>query len=207
MIPAGVQTLDSAELFESTKMVELMNLASRNYSKIIIDSSPVLATTDALMLSRVVDGVLFVIRAESTPKKQILNGLNRLNDAGSNILGLVLGRTQKTHSGYGYYYDYKHYYGKDQPKSDLLQRLANFKEKGYEATASDFIKTVKSNVSQFDHKESLKKLNQSVDGLKKMAKNAFVKRKNIKEGLTYKDIKRFNDKSEEKSKKQESVSE
>ena len=78
---------------------------------IIIDSPPVLATSDPMVLSRQVDGVMMVIRAGKTPKEYLSKALGALNSG--KVLGIVLnGADYGLSSKYYYYYSSN---GHDQP--------------------------------------------------------------------------------------------
>jgi Mrp family chromosome partitioning ATPase len=70
---------------------------------VIIDSPPVLATPDPLVLGRQVDGVIMVIRAGKTPKDYLAKALGAFNS--NKILGVVLnGADLGLGSKYYYYY-------------------------------------------------------------------------------------------------------
>jgi Mrp family chromosome partitioning ATPase len=69
---------------------------------VIIDSPPVLATPDPMVLSRQVDGVMVVVRAGKTPKDYLSKALTSLNS--SKVLGIVLNGTEFGLSSKYYYY-------------------------------------------------------------------------------------------------------
>lgn len=80
----------SPDLVNSSGMAELVKSLQALYDLVIIDSPPVLPVGDTLILSRMVDTVIYVVRWQSTPRDAVTNGLNLLNDAGANILGTAL---------------------------------------------------------------------------------------------------------------------
>ena len=80
---------------------------------IIIDSPPALPVADASVLGGLCDGVLFVVRANSTPSETAQKACKELK--GSNIIGVVLNSVEGV-SDYGSYYGYGAY-GADRSKN------------------------------------------------------------------------------------------
>jgi Mrp family chromosome partitioning ATPase len=70
---------------------------------VIVDSPPVLATSDPLVIGRQVDGIILVIRAGKTPKEYLGKSLNALNS--EKILGVVLNGAEFGLDSKYYYYD------------------------------------------------------------------------------------------------------
>src|SRR5262245_15264774 len=104
-IPSGKPTRFASELLAKEKMrrlIEDVHLEFPGYM-VIIDSPPVLATPDPLVLSRLVDGVIMVIRAQKTPKDYLAKALAAFSS--NKILGIVLnGADLGLGSKYYYYY-------------------------------------------------------------------------------------------------------
>jgi len=104
-IPAGKPTRFASELLAKEKMRQLIEDVHLQFPDhmVIIDSPPVLATPDPLVLSRVVDGVIMVIRAGKTPKDYLAKALSAFST--NKILGIVLnGADLGLGSKYYYYY-------------------------------------------------------------------------------------------------------
>lgn len=113
VILAGKPSRFSAELLAKEKMRLMLDEihAVLPGHMIIIDSPPVLATSDPMVLSRQVDGVMMVIRAGKTPKEYLSKALGALNSG--KVLGIVLnGADYGLSSKYYYYYSSN---GHDQP--------------------------------------------------------------------------------------------
>ncbi|HMF50179.1 MAG TPA: polysaccharide biosynthesis tyrosine autokinase [Candidatus Saccharimonadales bacterium] len=105
MIPAGKPTRFASELLAKEKMGRLFKEIQTELPGyvVIIDSPPVLATPDPLVLGRQVDGVIMVIRAGKTPKDYLAKALSSFNS--NKILGVVLnGADLGLGSKYYYYY-------------------------------------------------------------------------------------------------------
>jgi capsular exopolysaccharide synthesis family protein len=89
IVTSGPLPPNSAEMLGSQRMAELMQRLKDIADVIIFDSSPVLAVTDAAVLSSRVDGVVLVIQAKRTRRDAARQAVRRLNQVGTNILGAV----------------------------------------------------------------------------------------------------------------------
>ena len=88
---------------------------------VIIDSPPCAITTDPLLISEYSDGILFVIRQDSTHRWTILDCINNISTRGCNIIGGVLNAAKESilDPGYSYgYYGYGDYRGYDYGRYD-----------------------------------------------------------------------------------------
>ena len=92
LISGGSAIIESAELLGSKRMRELVSELKSRYSDryVIFDCPPLLALSDALVVSSLVDGVILVVEANRTPTDQILKAVELLD--GRNVLGLVMNR-------------------------------------------------------------------------------------------------------------------
>jgi capsular exopolysaccharide synthesis family protein len=106
VLAAGSDRADGARLLGGDGMKSLLQSASGSFDYVIIDSPPLLAVSDALLLSTQVDGVVLVTRAGTTSRKQLEHALHRLSEIESNILGVVLNR-RKQDENYRYYNYYR----------------------------------------------------------------------------------------------------
>jgi exopolysaccharide/PEP-CTERM locus tyrosine autokinase len=99
------------ELVGSNKMKTLIqDLKSRYEDRyIIIDSSPILATTEPSVLNEIVDGIILVIKSGDTPRETIQQAVKLLNK--NKILGVVLNNMQfKTKALFQRYFGTNHQY-------------------------------------------------------------------------------------------------
>ena len=112
VLPSGQNPPNPAELLESQKMKDFLSWARDHYTKVIIDSPPIMAVADPIILSSVVDGVLFIIRSGFTHRKQVVQALNKLSETQVKVLGLVINRVGSSGDGYYYPYYYRYSYGK-----------------------------------------------------------------------------------------------
>lgn len=105
IITAGKTTNDPVNLIGSTRMEKILEVAIARYDHVIIDGAPVLGFADALILTNLATATLLVIQAEYTPKTAIKNTLQRLKQANSTPIGVLLTQVnmQKANEQYGRY--------------------------------------------------------------------------------------------------------
>jgi succinoglycan biosynthesis transport protein ExoP len=107
--PSGPIPPNPAELLASDRMREFLSLAQQRFDLIVIDSSPVLPVTDAVILSGLVDGVVLCLGAGLVLREDALTCAERLTMVDSHILGVILNAVRQTGSRYykSYYRQYK----------------------------------------------------------------------------------------------------
>ncbi len=98
-----------AELLGSKKMKEMVASMAESFDYIIFDSPPIIAVTDAAVLSRLTDGAVFVIDYGKVKREEALAGLDRMQKVGAHMIGTVLNKLPQSSS----YYDYYYYYSSD----------------------------------------------------------------------------------------------
>lgn len=113
-LTGGVIPPNPSELLGSEQMKNVLQRAKEQYDYVLIDTPPVMPVTDALIVSRFVDGMILVIASAEVKVKMARDVKNQLVNAGANILGVVLNKVRSEHHGYGYGYYY--YYGNDSEK-------------------------------------------------------------------------------------------
>lgn len=122
LMTTGELPPNPAELVGSLRMKTLIKALATRFDFVIIDTPPVLAVTDAVVLSTRVDSVLLVARSGSTRQSQLKHAVLRLREVNANISGVVLNRINKQ-SG-EYYHYYKSYYPSDSDKGDKTKEAA-----------------------------------------------------------------------------------
>jgi capsular exopolysaccharide synthesis family protein len=113
-IPTGPIPPNSADLLSSHRLAEMICELRKRYKFIVIDSPPIMAATDAVILSALVDGVLLVVRSGETPKEALMRTRDLLHSVKSRVLGVVLNAVDSSSPDYYYSYRYHPYaYGAD----------------------------------------------------------------------------------------------
>jgi capsular exopolysaccharide synthesis family protein len=106
VLPAGVRTSRPAELLGSLRMKRYLDLFRGEFDFIVIDTPPVLAFTDAVILSRNADAVLFVIRSEQTTKQSCWRARDVMERANIRISGILVNGANVNSADYQRYYGY-----------------------------------------------------------------------------------------------------
>jgi succinoglycan biosynthesis transport protein ExoP len=106
-IPTGPLPPNPADLLSSHKLAEAIAELRTKFKFIVIDSPPVMAATDAVILSVLADGVLLVVRSGETPKEAFTRTRDLLVSVKCHLLGVVLNAVDS--SAPDYYYSYRYY--------------------------------------------------------------------------------------------------
>jgi capsular exopolysaccharide synthesis family protein len=106
-IPTGPLPPNPADLLSSNKLAEAIAELRTKFKFVVIDSPPVMAATDAVILSVQTDGVLLVVRSGETPKEAFTRTRDLLVSVKCHILGVVLNAVDS--SAPDYYYSYRYY--------------------------------------------------------------------------------------------------
>jgi capsular exopolysaccharide synthesis family protein len=116
LIAAGSVPPNPQELLSSPRFAELIEQLKKDYDHVVIDSPPTLAVSDSIVLSSLVDSVIYVIKSFSTAIPVARQGVGQLLQKNAAITGVVLNqvdikKAQRYGSSYGGYYDYYGYGG------------------------------------------------------------------------------------------------
>ncbi len=103
-------------------MANLLDRLRENRTQIIIDSPPITAVTDAVVLAKIADGLVMVISAGETPREIIQNGLRQLQSVNAHVLGAVLNGVEMGRDSTYYYQYYYYYYGEEREKKKKSRR-------------------------------------------------------------------------------------
>ena len=117
ILPSGQIPPNPSEVLGSQRMKELVAELSRRFEMVFFDSPPVVAVTDAAVLSRNTDGVVLVVQSGATDREAVVRAKTLLGNVQANLLGLVLNniRIESTYGSYHYRY-YYHYYDSEDGK-------------------------------------------------------------------------------------------
>jgi succinoglycan biosynthesis transport protein ExoP len=106
-IPTGPLPPNPADLLSSHKLADAICQLRTQYKFIVIDSPPIMAATDAVIVSVQADGVLLVVRSGETPKEAFTRARDLLISVKCRLLGVVLNAVDS--SSPDYYYSYRYY--------------------------------------------------------------------------------------------------
>jgi capsular exopolysaccharide synthesis family protein len=112
-------------MLASKAMRNFIEEAKKRYDMVLLDSPPIIAVTDAVILSTRVDGVMLVVASGFVNRREVQRAISLLRNVNSRILGVLLNGLdiKKIYGSYYYYfhyYQYYYYYGAD--KKDRRKR-------------------------------------------------------------------------------------
>ena len=111
VLASGGAPSQPAEMLSSKGFGRLLERLNQSFDYIFLDSPPVLAVTDAAVLSQMVDGVVLVLRVGRTNRSLFRETLRTLDAVGSRVAGVVCNGVDLSARRYGYRYGYGYSYG------------------------------------------------------------------------------------------------
>jgi len=113
VVCCGAVPSSPSELAGSKRMTQFLQEVRIRYDRVVLDCPPVSAVSDPLMISALSDGVVFVTKFNKIRRDHARKTVRRIQDAGINILGVVLNDIDfdgKDSYYYSYYYYQNRYY-------------------------------------------------------------------------------------------------
>jgi polysaccharide biosynthesis transport protein len=110
VLPSGPVPSNPAELLSEPGTRKVFDALKQSFDLVLVDSPPLLPVTDAVVLSKQVDGTLLVVAPGQTRRVTLRRSSEKLAQVNAPVVGLVLNGVNKQ-SGYGYGYGY-HYYSR-----------------------------------------------------------------------------------------------
>jgi capsular exopolysaccharide synthesis family protein len=104
VLPSGPVPPNPSELIDTKSMTSLIEEAGVMYDYVLFDTPPVLAVTDAQVLSNKVDGVILVVSSGKTQIEGAVKAKELLSNAQAKILGTVLNGKEVKNDNHYYYY-------------------------------------------------------------------------------------------------------
>ncbi len=109
ILPAGDIPPNPSELLGSGRMENVLNQLRELFDCIIIDLPPVNIVSDAVAISKLISGMIVVIREDYTEKKELEKCFRQLKLSNVNVLGCVMNGAKSGNSTYGKYGKYRQY--------------------------------------------------------------------------------------------------
>jgi len=118
LMPCGTLPPNPSELLGSKAMQNCIAELREKFDIVLFDSPPVMAVTDAAVLSSEVDGLILVVKSGQTDRNAVARSYEILKNIPNNILGALLNvvNVEGVYGSYYYYYYHYYYYGKDGTK-------------------------------------------------------------------------------------------
>ncbi|MCW5800895.1 MAG: polysaccharide biosynthesis tyrosine autokinase [Deltaproteobacteria bacterium] len=118
VLPCGPLPPNPAELLMTKRFEHVLAELKRRFERIILDSPPLGAVTDAVVLSRHVDGVVIVVRSGRSQRDEVRRAARQLRDVGGSLFGTIVNEFDTTSRGGYYYYQSYYGYGRDEKPDD-----------------------------------------------------------------------------------------
>jgi capsular exopolysaccharide synthesis family protein len=122
LLPSGVIPPNPSELLNSKKMKKMMEEVKEAFDVILIDTTPVLAVIDAVIVSSIADSTVFIIKAGEIARKPFLSAVEELRRAKVKIMGVIFNELKVKKGDYhfmDYYRYYRHgYYGEEEKQTN-----------------------------------------------------------------------------------------
>ena len=119
MLPSGPIPVDPSGLIGSHRMQKLMSEVSQRFDVVLIDSPPVLGVSDASLLVSRADATLLVLQPRKMPLKALLRAKTLIQNAGGQLMGLVMNNVDISgDTQYQYYTTYFSYYSKGENRKE-----------------------------------------------------------------------------------------
>jgi capsular exopolysaccharide synthesis family protein len=114
VMPVGKVPPNPLEMLSSQRFAQGLEALKAKYDHIVIDSPPAVSVSDAIILSQLVNQIIYLVKADSTPYQLAQEGIGRLQKVNAPIVGVVLNQVSppKKSARYGHYYSY-YGYGND----------------------------------------------------------------------------------------------
>lgn len=111
-VRAGHSNINALDLLSSKRMGEYVTALKNNFDFVILDMPPILAVSDARILGRLCDSLVYAIQWDKVPRDLVANGIRVAEEAELPISGIAMTQVHvKKHARYGYG-DYGYYYSK-----------------------------------------------------------------------------------------------
>lgn len=107
VLASGAKPPNPTEILQSRITQDLVNRLRSSYDIVIIDAPPLLPVADASVLAKLADGVIIVVRHAKTTRDQVSEAINRLNQVGARLYGVVVNMVARRAVGSYYYYYYE----------------------------------------------------------------------------------------------------
>jgi capsular exopolysaccharide synthesis family protein len=110
ILTAGVAPPNPIALLDSQAMTSLVEQFSGDYDFVIIDTPPLMAASEALVLGKIADGVVLVVRPKLVDSVGVRIAKERLEQSGQNVLGIVVNGVIPANELHSYYSSPETYY-------------------------------------------------------------------------------------------------
>ena len=120
-ITSGVFPANPAELLNSQQMTNFLEEIKEEYDFIILDCTPVMPVTDAVLLSQKVDSVILLYEVGKIARGVLKRSKSHLDNVRAHIMGVVLNGVRPEYGPDYYEYHYQYYYSEEEMPQPLSE--------------------------------------------------------------------------------------
>jgi Mrp family chromosome partitioning ATPase len=127
VLPCGPRILNAGVLLSMPALADILDWAVSEYDQVIVDCPPTLPVSDAAIVGRYVDSMLFLMNPDKTHRRSVARAVDQLQSMGLKIVGIVANTSLSEENnsygyqyGYGYGYSSEYGYGHDDDLDDDL---------------------------------------------------------------------------------------
>ncbi|MCP4171720.1 MAG: polysaccharide biosynthesis tyrosine autokinase [Fuerstiella sp.] len=111
VLPCGPRILNAGVLLSMPALADILDWAVAEYDQVIVDCPPTLPVSDAAIVGRYVDSMLFLMNPDKTHRRSVTRAVDQLQSMGLTIVGIVANTSlSEENSSYGYQYGYGYGY-------------------------------------------------------------------------------------------------
>ena len=111
VMSAGPAPPSAAELLSGERLGEFIASALEQYDHVVVDGPPLLGMTDAQLIARAVEGVVYVVQSAGASVRAVRASIDRLNLVNAHVFGVILTKLKLKSNAYTYGYGYGQQYG------------------------------------------------------------------------------------------------
>lgn len=112
VLPCGPRILNAGMLLSMPSLADILDWAVGQYDQVIVDCPPTLPVSDAAIVGRFVDGMLFLMNPDKVHRRNVVRAVDQLRNMDLKIVGVVANTSLSEDKGsYGYSYGYGYGYG------------------------------------------------------------------------------------------------
>ncbi|MEO2016618.1 MAG: polysaccharide biosynthesis tyrosine autokinase, partial [Fuerstiella sp.] len=114
VLPCGPRILNAGVLLSMPALADILDWAVSEYDQVIVDCPPTLPVSDAAIVGRYVDSILFLMNPDKTHRRSVARAVDQLQSMGLKIVGIVANTSlSEENSSYGYQYGYGYGYSSE----------------------------------------------------------------------------------------------
>ncbi len=111
IVTSGRNISNPSEMLGSERMENFCKAVRREYDMVFFDTPPSMAVTDAIVLSNILEGVIFVIKSGANERKVVERAISQITVKDQEVLGVVMNYIDVSRGGYFYFYPSSYKYG------------------------------------------------------------------------------------------------